>query len=166
MQSLHSDPAYWARRLNTPKSPLFVRSLAEAIKFFRGNLPGLSDHSLESHLRPIDWHWPDFRIVQLMAGERIYAFRYDAIGPVGMYFSRSGTAARDAGIKTKGRSRVTYVVTAATDALWCRTRSIVTFWDPKNPSYLAVGGAMQLIVVNARLKVRLEISTSTRTATS
>ena len=96
--------------------------------------------------------------MSLRPGERIYAYRYDALGKVGMYFTRSGYAARDLGIDPVGRSRATYMLTTASQALWCRTRTIVTSWDPAQPGYLAVGGAMQLIVLHAAKKVRLEIS--------
>lgn len=79
-----------------------------------------------------------------------------------MYFTRSGYAARDLGIDPTGRSRATYLLTTATDALWCRTRSVLTSWDPAQPSYCAVGGAMQLIVLHAAKKVQLEISMQKR----
>lgn len=158
MQATHSDPAFWARRLAVQQSPVFEASLREAVGFFRGGLPGISDIALESHLRPIDWSWRDCKVVPLRPGERIYAYRYDPMGKVGMYFTRSGYAARDLGIDPVGRTRTTYLVTSATDALWCRTRSIVTTWDPSQPTYLAVGGAMQLIVLHARKKVQLEIA--------
>ncbi len=126
----HPDPAFWSRKLNVQHSPLFEKSLSEAITFFRGELPGMSDTSLESHLRPIDWSWHDCRVVALVAGERIYAYRYDALGKVGMYFTRSGYAARDLGIDPAGRSRATYVLTTQTKALWCRTCSILTSLGP------------------------------------
>ena len=158
MQSTHSDPAFWSKRLGVQQSPNFVKALAEAMAFFRGGLPDMSDASLESHLRPIDFSWPECRVVPLKMGERIYAYRYDPLGPVGMYFTRSGYAARDLGIDPEGRTRSTYTLLTNSDALWCRTRSIVTSWDPRQPGYLAVGGAMQLIVLHARKKVQLEMA--------
>lgn len=158
MQSTHTDPQFWSRRLGVQRSPLFEKSLAAAIAYFRGALPEMSDVSLESHLRPIDWSWRECGEVELHPGERIYAYRYDAMGPVGMYFTRSGYAARDLGIDPRGRSRATYLLTKTTTALSCRTRSILTTWDPSQPSFLAVGGAMQLILLHAAKKVRLEIS--------
>lgn len=158
MQTLHSDPAYWAQRLNTTYSPLFTRSVAVAIGFFRGAMPDMSDASLESHLRPIDWSWPECHVVDLRHGERVYAYRYDALATVGMYFTRSGYAARDLGIDPAGRSRATYVMTSPSKALWCRTKSIITTWDPRQPCFMAIGGAMQLIVLHARKKMHLALA--------
>lgn len=160
MQSIHSASGFWATKLGVRQSPNFEKALATAIEFFRGALPEMSDQSLESHLRPIDFSWPECEIVTLKFGERIYAYRYDPLGPVGMYFTRSGYAARDLGIDPEGRTRSTYRISVVdgTQALWCRTRSVLTTWDARQPDYLAVGGAMQLIVLHAVKKVQLDIA--------
>lgn len=158
MQRMDFDPSFWAKRLKTQHSPLFERSLHVAIMFFRNALPDISDAALESHLRPIDWSWIECRVVPLHAGERVYAYRYDPLGKVGMYFTRSGYAARDLGIDPDGRTRSTYLLTANTDALWCRTKTVITTWDARQPDFLAIGGAMQLIVLHASKKLHLEIA--------
>ena len=139
----------WLSDLGTSDAPMTRAGLATALNFFHAHMPTLPRPMQLAFLKGTDLHKP-VRVIDLEPGDQLVAFRKYNEDPVKLFYSRAGTPMDRMGLNPSTREFNRFRVAVATKALESRCAPALDTWTDDRHYFQAQGGALQLIVPDAR----------------